>query len=112
MRGQNDPFIRCARNLRNHIVGFFDTLCLLHTNADHFRCSLYQRKRILGIDIDARYFSALGDIRAQHFGIDVAVCIMHVTIVRDKPDSTRIQQVLICPVGNAGIQQNDFSLCL
>ena len=112
MCGQNDPFIRCARNLCNNIVGFFDALCLLHTDADHLRRGFHQCKRILGIDIDARYFSALGNIWAQHFRINVAVGIMHVTVICNKPDSARIQQVLIGPVGNAGIQQNDFSLCL
>ena len=110
--GQGDPFVRPAGDLRDHILGGGDGFRLFHPDGNGSRGSLHQFEGVLRIDVDAGNFPSLRHIGTERLPIDVPVFIAEIPVVGNEPDGACVQQVLVDPVGDPRIQQDDLSLCL
>ena len=110
MGAEDDPFLRPAGKLGHHIPGGGDGLRLLHGDADLFRRGAHQGEGVLGVDIHAGNLPAFGHVGTEGLLVDIPVREMHVSVIGDEPHGAGIQQILIHPVGDPRIQQDDFPL--
>ena len=109
MSAEENPLIGPARKLRNHIPGCGYRFRLLHPEGNCLRGGLDQAEGVLRVNVDTGDLSTFGDIGPERFLIHIPVRIMDVPVIGDESHRAGIQQILVNPVRDAGIQQDDFS---
>ena len=96
MRGQRDPFVAFAGQLRNHVVRFALVFALTDDDAHALRFVFYQRDRRGNVEHGAEKFSLFADdVCAQIAFVDVAVAVVQIAVLEQNALRTGFDQVLI-----------------
>ena len=112
MSGKDDVFAVFAGNIQNHIVGISGILLLLQGDDRGLSAGLYQLNGILGVDVDTQHFLALVYILSQLPLINIPVGVIGVAVIGDKAYSAIFQQILVLPVAQIAVKEDDLTLAL
>ena len=107
MGGQHDPLVGGAGQFRDHIAGSALILLLLQLDGSPLGTCRDQLHRILGIDVHTGDLVALVHIAAQLPLVDITVGVIAVAVVGNEAHRAVFQDVLIQPVAQVAVHQND-----